>query len=156
MAHPDEYWQVTQVAYRTVYGDPQNGFDIDLPWEYHNDYRLRNTIYPLFHALPMFFLKWTGLDCNFAIRVCPYVVHSFFVMVGDYYLWKIGKQTVGKEATMIAFVFYLTNRVQNSLMIRPFTNSVEEILTIVAFWFYNNVDSRLSKDTAVFTALVSI
>ena len=53
MAHPDEYWQVTQVAYREVYGDPANGYDIDLPWEFHNDYRLRNAIYPLFHVLPM-------------------------------------------------------------------------------------------------------
>lgn len=99
MAHPDEYWQVTQVAYREVYGDPANGYDIDLPWEFHNDYRLRNAIYPLFHVGPMWLLKNLGLDSNWAIRVCPYVVHSVFVLIGDAYLWKIGKNTVGKSAT---------------------------------------------------------
>ena len=136
MAHPDEYWQVTQVAYREVYGDPINGYDIDLPWEFHNDYRLRNAIYPLFHVGPMWLLKIFGLDTNWAIRVCPYVVHSCFVIIGDTYLWKIGKNTVGKSATQVAFVFYLTNRVQNAFLIRCFGNGIEEILTIVAFDFY--------------------
>jgi hypothetical protein len=84
------------------------------------------------------------------------VVHSFLVIIGDLYLWKIGKSTVGKEATQVAFIFYLTNRVQNSLISRPFTNSVEEILTIVAFYYYQRVSSTISRHTAIFTALVSI
>tara|TARA_B110000285_G_scaffold213816_1_gene258520 strand:- start:336 stop:779 length:444 start_codon:yes stop_codon:yes gene_type:complete len=96
MAHPDEYWQVTQVAYKAVYGDPKNGYDIDLPWEYHDDYRLRNTIYPLFHVIPLQILKTLNLDSNMAVRLAPYVVHSFFVIFSDFYLWKIGKNTVGK------------------------------------------------------------
>ena len=104
MAHPDEYWQVTQVAYKTVYGD------VDLPWEYHNDYRLRNTIYPLIHVLPLWILKTLGLDTNTAVRLCPYLFHSIFVLISDYYLWLVGKQTVGKDATQVALIFYLTNR----------------------------------------------
>ncbi len=44
MAHPDEYWQVTQVAYKIVYPDA----NVVLPWEFHPDYRLRNLIYPIF------------------------------------------------------------------------------------------------------------
>ena len=156
MAHPDEYWQVTQVAYRFVYGDPKNGYDVDLPWEYHDDYRLRNTIYPLFHVGPMMMLKTFGLDTNFAIRVCPYVVHSFFVLIGDSYLWRVGKSTVGKTATQIAFIFYLTNRVQNSIIVRCFTNGVEEILSIVAFSYYQRVDNKLSLNTMIFTGLVSL
>jgi hypothetical protein len=136
MTHPDEYWQVTQVAYRAVYGDNVNGYDIDLPWEYHDDYRLRNTIFPLFHAIPMYLLKMTGLDSNLAIRLCPYLVHMQFVLLGDVYLWSIGKSTVGKQATMIAFIFYLTNRVQNALIVRCFTNSIEEIISIIAFFYY--------------------
>lgn len=156
MAHPDEYWQVTQVAYRTVYGDPQNGYDIDLPWELHNDYRLRNTIYPLFLAVPMYFLKITGLDTNMAIRLCPYLVHMLLVLLGDHYLWRVGRETVGKQATQCAFVFYLTNRVQNALIIRCFTNAIEEIISIIAFYFYSRVGSSLTANTAIFTALVSV
>ena len=43
MAHPDEYWQVTQVAYKLVYPDA----NVVLPWEFHHAYRLRNFIYPI-------------------------------------------------------------------------------------------------------------
>ena len=104
MEHPDEYWQVTQVAYHIVYGG------VDLPWEFHTDYRLRNTIYPLIQAIPLYALKTTGLDTNTAVRLCPYLVHSILVVIGDYYLWKLGKSVVGKKATQVAFVFYLTNK----------------------------------------------
>lgn len=31
MAHPDEYWQSMEVAYKSVYGDRQN---VWLPWEW--------------------------------------------------------------------------------------------------------------------------
>ena len=43
MAHPDEYWQVTQVAYKLTYPD----VDVVLPWEFHPAYQLRNYVYPL-------------------------------------------------------------------------------------------------------------
>jgi GPI mannosyltransferase 3 len=127
-----------------------------LPWEYHDSYRLRNTIYPLFHAIPLYILKELGLDSNTAVRLCPYIVHSVFVITGDVFLWRIGKETVGKHATQVAFVFYLTNRVQNSLIIRCFTNSIEEILTTVGFFFYSRVGAQLNKAVVVFTAIVSI
>ena len=49
--HADQYWQATQVAYNWVYGGVQ------LPWEWHEEYRLRNTVYPAYLALPLYFLK---------------------------------------------------------------------------------------------------
>jgi hypothetical protein len=84
------------------------------------------------------------------------VVHSFFVLIGDSYLWRVGKSTVGKTATQIAFIFYLTNRVQNSIIVRCFTNGVEEILSIVAFSYYQRVGNKLSLNTMIFTGLVSL
>ena len=95
MAHPDEYWQVTQVAYKIVYPDA----NVVLPWEFHKDYELRNLIYPLLHTLPLYFLKFTGLDTNLAVRNAPYLLHFVLVFISDYFLWIIGKKTVGKEAT---------------------------------------------------------
>jgi Alg9-like mannosyltransferase family len=51
MVHPDEYWQATEVAYNLVYGG------VDLPWEWSNAYRLRNTVYPYYLAAPLWALK---------------------------------------------------------------------------------------------------
>lgn len=165
MAHPDDWWQVTQVAYKNVYGNAMSvqeqqeradGVFVDLPWEYHSDYRLRNTIYPIFHSVPLYLLKITGLDSNFAVRICPTLVHSFLVMISDYYFWTVGKEVVGKIPTQVAFVFYLTNRVQNAFLTRCFTNSIEQILTVVGFYYYQRVSSKLSRHTFIFTALVSV
>jgi len=49
----------------------------------------------------------------------------------------------------------LTNRVQNAFIVRCFTNGIEEIVNIVAFYFYMKLDSKLSKNTLIFTALLS-
>ena len=57
---------------------------------------------------------------------------------------------------MIALIFYLTNRVQNSLIIRCFTNSIEEILTIIGFYYYRKVGASVTRETVIFTALVSV
>ena len=50
----------------------------------------------------------------------------------------------------------MTNRTQNAIIIRCFGNGIEEILTIVAFYFYQSVGPSLSKETMIFTGLVSI
>jgi hypothetical protein len=51
MAHADEYWQAIEVAYNLVYGG------VNLPWEWHTEYRLRNTLYPYYLATPLYLLK---------------------------------------------------------------------------------------------------
>mmetsp|Transcript_15469 Transcript_15469/g.23769 ORF Transcript_15469/g.23769 Transcript_15469/m.23769 type:complete len:92 (-) Transcript_15469:1118-1393(-) len=90
------------------------------------------------------------------VRVTPYVVHSILVLISDYYLWKVGNRTVGKHATAIAFAFHLTNRMQNNFLTRCFTNSIEEILNIIGFWFYLEIGSRVNKAALIFTGIVSI
>ena len=51
LVHPDEYWQVTQVAYDWVYGG------VSLSWEFHDLYKLRNVLYPAYFAAPLYLLK---------------------------------------------------------------------------------------------------
>lgn len=63
---------------------------------------------------------------------------------------------MGKEATKFAFVFYLTNRVQNALIIRCFTNAIEEIVNVIAFYYYLKLTSSLTRDTLIFTGLLSV
>ena len=63
MVHPDEYWQATQVAYNWVYGG------VMLPWEWDDQFRLRNAIYPAYLAGPLYLLKMAGLDSPWIVRV---------------------------------------------------------------------------------------
>ena len=47
LSHPDQLWQATQPAYEFVYGG------VDLSWEWSDEYKLRNAVYPIFLALPL-------------------------------------------------------------------------------------------------------
>jgi phosphatidylinositol glycan class B len=150
MVHPDEYWQGTEVAYNIVYGG------VDLPWEWHDEYKLRNTVYPYYLAFPLWILKITGLDYNAAVRSCPYLAHCFLVCISDWYLWRIGKRTIGTPASRISFILYLTSRTANELMIRCFSNSIETIFYIVAFYYFLDVKNKFNKNIVMMTALISL
>jgi hypothetical protein len=76
------------------------------------------------------------MDTNYAVRTCPHLAHCILLCISDKYLWEVGKKTVGIPATRIAFVFYLTNRIANELMIRCLTNSLETIFHIIAFYYF--------------------
>jgi hypothetical protein len=100
---------------------------VSLTWEWDSSYRLRSTIYPAYLAIPLYLLKKLGLDSNYAVRACPQVAHILLVMICDHYWWKIGKQTIGKNATRVGFIFLVFNRIYNELIIRCFSNSIETI-----------------------------
>lgn len=82
-------------------------------------------------------------------------MHCCFVVISDWFFWRLGKRVVGKEATKVALLFYLSNRVQNAYIVRCFTNAIEEILNIIAFYVYLKLDKNLTKWTVIFTLLVS-
>ena len=63
LAHPDQLWQATQVAYNWVFGG------VYLPWEWSPEYQLRNAVYPAYLAGPLYVLKELGLDTQMAVLV---------------------------------------------------------------------------------------
>ncbi|CDW76889.1 UNKNOWN [Stylonychia lemnae] len=150
MVHPDEYWQSIEVAYDHVYGG------VELPWEWHPKYRLRSTLYPYYLISFLSLIKFLQIDYAIVVRLYPYVAHSLLVILSDQYLWKVGLKTVGRNATRIGFIFYVTNRVYNEVIIRCFGNSVEAISYIIAFNYFLDVKDKFNKTTAIMTALISL
>ena len=63
MVHPDEYWQATQPSYNMVYGG------VDLSWEWHPDFKLRNVVYPAYLAGPLYILKHFEVDYPELVRL---------------------------------------------------------------------------------------
>lgn len=130
MVHPDEYWQATQVAYNWVYGG------VLLPWEWDQQFQLRNAIYPAYLAAPLYLLKVTGLDSPWLVRVQPYLTHCPLVILNDYFIWRIGKRLIGTDSTRIAVLLLVFNRCQNEYIVRCFTNGLEQIFSVIAFYFF--------------------
>lgn len=104
LAHPDQLWQGTQVAYHWVYGG------VYLPWEWSPEYQLRNAVYPAYLAGPLYLLKMAGLDSRWAVLVQPYLSHAVLVIIGDLFLWHSAKRYAGTNAARIAMLLILVNR----------------------------------------------
>lgn len=150
MAHPDEYWQAIEPAYNMIYGG------VELPWEWRKEYRLRSALYPSYLAIPLWLLKTLWLDFGYAVRTCPKIAHIILVVIQDDYLWKIGKITVGKSPTRIAFFILFFARVYNELIIRTFSNSIETIFQIIAFYYFLKVTNKFDKNIVKLTCLLTI
>lgn len=86
----------------------------------------------------------------------PYLAHFPLMVLCDHYLWKIGKKTVGKDATRIAFILMLTNCFVVEYDIRCFTNTLEKICTVIAFNFYLKQRNQFNLNTIIFTSLLTI
>ena len=56
--------------------------------------------------------------------------------MNDWFIWKLGKKTVGVDATRIAMILIVFNHFQNDYISHCFTNGIEQILGVVAFYFY--------------------
>lgn len=150
LLHPDELAQGTQIAYDFIYGG------VDLPWEWRDPYRIRNALYPIYLSWPLAVIKFLRIDYPYLVLISPYLAHFPLMLLSDYYLWHVGKQTVGKQATRIAFILMLTNVFMVEYEIRCFTNTLEKILTVVAYSFYMKQGNRFTIHTVVFTALLTL
>ena len=130
LVHPDELYQGTQIAYDFIYGG------VDLPWEWRDPYRIRNSLYPIYLSWPLALLKYLHLDFPYMVLISPYIAHFPLMLMSDYYLWHVGKLIVGKPATRIAFILFLTNTYMVEFEIRCFTNTLEKIFTVTVYHFW--------------------
>jgi len=117
-------------AYNLVYGG------VTLPWEWHDMYRLRNTLYPYYLAGPLYFMKLVGLDFALLVRLQPYLTHYPLVIMHDYFYWQIGKKVMGKDSARVAMLFLLFSMYENLFLVRCFTNSLESIFSVVTFYYF--------------------
>jgi phosphatidylinositol glycan class B len=129
---------------------------VELPWEWSDAYKLRSVLYPVYLAIPFWFLKITGLDYYHSVILAPKIAHIILTIVCDSYLWKIGKLIVGKDATRVAMFVLFFSRLYNDLMIRTFTNSIETIFQIIAFYYFLKVTNKFDKNIALLTALLTV
>ena len=150
LVHPDELYQGTQIAYDFIFGG------VDLPWEWRDPYRIRNALYPIYLSWPLAVLKFFKIDYQYLVLLSPYIAHFPLMILSDIALWHVGKQTVGKDATRVAFVLILTNLFMFEFEIRCFTNTLEKILTVIAYYFYLKQGNKFTLNTAAFTALLTL
>ena len=110
----------------------------------------------MYLSWPLFLLKWTGLDYQPLVLISPYIAHFPLLILSDFCLWEIGKTSVGKPATRVAFALFLTNYFMVEYDIRCFTNTLEKFVTIFVFYFYRKQGNEFNFNTVMMTALLTL
>ena len=100
--------------------------------------------------------KTLALDTNWMVKTIPYLAHCPLVVLNDYFFYKVGKRVIGVDATRLGVIILFFNRFQTHLIIRCFTNGIEQILTTVAFYFYLDQTNKFNRGTVVLTALITV
>ena len=86
----------------------------------------------------------------------PYIAQLPLVILNDLFIWKLGKKLVGVDATRFAMILIVFNWQQIEFISRCFTNSVEQILSVIAFYFYLKQGKSFTIDTVILTALITV
>ena len=97
-----------------------------------------------------------GLDSRWAVLVQPYLSHAILVIIGDLFLWHSAKKYAGSNAARIAMLLILVNRAQTEFITRCFTNGVEQVLSVIAFYFYLDQKNSFTCHTAMLTATITL
>ena len=63
---------------------------------------------------------------------------------------------MGRDAARLCFLFYFFNRFETMHIIRTLTNSIEQMFTVVAFYYYLDQKNKFTLNTVILTALISI
>jgi phosphatidylinositol glycan class B len=96
------------------------------------------------------------LDYGCAVRTCPYIAHIILVIIYDSYLWRIGKVTVGKNSSRVALFILFFARLYNEFMIRTFSNAVETVFQVIAFYYFLKVTNKFDRNIVFLTFLLTL
>lgn len=86
----------------------------------------------------------------------PYIQHNILVLVGDWYMYEGGKKYVGKNATRIGMIILFFCKMNMDYTVRCFTNSVEQILGVIAFYYFLEQRDKFNKNTVWLTATITL
>ena len=83
-------------------------------------------------------------------------MHIILVIISDIYFWKVGLETIGENGTRIALIYLLVNRLYNETLIRCFSNSLETVAYIVAFYYFLKCKNKFNKSFIIMTLTLSL
>lgn len=63
---------------------------------------------------------------------------------------------IGENATRLSMYLYISNKFYNVHVIRCFGNSVEAIIYLIAFHYYNKISSKFDRNMIIFTSLITV
>ena len=122
----------------------------ELPWEWNSQNALRNTIYPGFISIPLFFLKFTGLDQKWTLILIPKLQHLALYILSYICFYKYLKKEFGKYIAKISILLILSNFASNMILTRTFSNSLEALLFCVGLYLTSKIPNGKKWEGSAF------
>jgi phosphatidylinositol glycan class B len=136
--NPDEPWQSLEPAASLAFG-PDQGY---LTWEFAQFARIRSIIHPAIFASLYKVLQYLQLDSNWAVIYAPRLFQAILAAVADYFYYRFLLRYSQNNEKFTKYVFFLhaTNWFFNYTIVRTYSNSMETIICLIAFyyWPWNN------------------
>lgn len=141
------------MAYKIAYGDV---VDIVSTWEWIDFYALRSHIFPAFLSLPLHVLRFLGLDTNFLVCNSILFMNSIIQVAGDYYLFLLSNDILGKEGALMTMAYSIVNRRINEIFAKTLTNGCEAVFCVMGLYYYTNLKPKFDRNMALMTVGITI
>ena len=119
-------------------------------------YALRSHLYPFFLSIPLHVWRFIGIDTNFMVNGSILFMNSLIQVFGDYYLYYLTKDIVGKEGAVMALSYSIINRRMNEIFSKTMTNGAEGSLCVAALYYFNNIKPKFDKNLILMTIFISL
>jgi hypothetical protein len=154
--HPDQNWQGQELAYKLVYGSGDNAAENLVTWEWLDQYALRTILYPAYLSLPLWVLKFLGIDKNFLVVNSLLFMNSLIQVLGDYYLYFLASDLAGKNCALISLGMSIFNRRMNEIFGKTLTNTPESIFCLVGLYYYNRLKPKFDKNMILMVVFITL
>lgn len=125
-------------------------------WEWVNEYALRAYLWPLFLSIPLHPLRLLGLDYNVLVVNSIYAMNILLFTIGDYYLYKLAKNLLGRRFAQLALVYALFNCNINLIFQKTMTNGAESTFSIAALYYYTRLRPEFNRDLKLMTWFITL
>ncbi len=83
------------------------------------------------------------------------MIHCIFLLINDYFFYKLGRISVGDKATEIGMILYIFNHTFSQQMHRLFSSSYEAMLGTISLYFFMQLKAKFDFNMIMVIALQS-
>jgi hypothetical protein len=141
------------MAYKVAYGDQ---IALATCWEWNDRFGLRSILYPAYLSLPLHLLRALGIDTNFLVVNAIVFMNTTLQVLGDYYLYLLAKQTLGRDGALMALIYSLMNQRINEIMGKTLSNGAEAAFSIGGLYYYSQLKPKFDKNMASMTFCITM
>ena len=83
-------------------------------------------------------------------------MNSLIQVAGDYYLFLLSNDVLGREGALMTITYSIVNRRMNEIFAKTLTNGCEAVFCIMGLYYYANLKPKFDRNMALMTFGITI